>query len=264
MFSRNRSLSNLAQRITTSCKPAQRAKQQAHGKADVSYVSRLGALLTSLLQEWGGLLTTITRGLITTNSCKQIHTSTCGNPAFCNLRAILLEQQWAVVGCLSVHPAKNTMATPSTCWREGNLSTKVSALRSLAAVVLLLLLSRAEGLVTAPSFVAHSVSMPSLMADRFVGHVTSTGGTLPRRRPRGWTVEDGEAGGAFRRSWRRAAPANARLRMANPEGTQQLRDRDLEFMFYDEAQVLAAWGRKRGRWLRAAPGLRCASWAPIL
>lgn len=25
--------------------------------------------------------------------------------------------------------------------------------------------------------------------------------------------------------------------MANPEGTQQLRDRDLEFMFYDEAQV---------------------------
>ena len=25
--------------------------------------------------------------------------------------------------------------------------------------------------------------------------------------------------------------------MANPESTQQLRDRDLEFMFYDEAQV---------------------------
>ena len=29
----------------------------------------------------------------------------------------------------------------------------------------------------------------------------------------------------------------SKLRMANPEGTQQLRDRDLELMFYDEAQV---------------------------
>lgn len=27
------------------------------------------------------------------------------------------------------------------------------------------------------------------------------------------------------------------IMMANPEGTQQLRDRDLEFMFYDEAEV---------------------------
>eukprot|EP00752_Nemacystus_decipiens_P008108 g7248.t1 len=30
--------------------------------------------------------------------------------------------------------------------------------------------------------------------------------------------------------------------MANPEGTQQLRDRDLEFMFYDEAQVYVRGG----------------------
>lgn len=48
---------------------------------------------------------------------------------------------------------------------------------------------------------------------------------IPRRRSRGWLG----VGSAQRR--------RCQVVMANPEGTQQLRDRDLEFMFYDEADV---------------------------
>lgn len=46
---------------------------------------------------------------------------------------------------------------------------------------------------------------------------------------------EGEGGGDFGRCSR---TGTSRLWMANPEGTQQFRDRDLEFMFYDEAEVI--------------------------
>lgn len=58
--------------------------------------------------------------------------------------------------------------------------------------------------------------------------------------------------------------------MANPEGTQQLRDRDLEFMFYDEAQVrktlccrcCCCCGRaaKRGATLLLSISQACGRW----
>lgn len=59
---------------------------------------------------------------------------------------------------------------------------------------------------------------------------------LPKRRVRRCKIEEIKTTGMARARWdRRCGVSN--LKMANPEGTQQMRDRDLELMFYDEAQV---------------------------
>lgn len=110
--------------------------------------------------------------------------------------------------------------------------------KSSAVVAMLLLLSdQAQGFASAPAFLKQRPcgSAPTLPSRHSHEHASDRSNSIPRRRPRGWVHGEEGGGGEFRQC-RRAA--TSRLWMANPEGTQQFRDRDLEFMFYDEAEVM--------------------------
>ncbi|CAN0523823.1 unnamed protein product [Laminaria digitata] len=136
------------------------------------------------------------------------------------------------------------MRTPTT--------TTASAVRSMArssrgghhefagnpwnAVVLalLLVLPQAQAFVSSPAshgYCAFRTAAP--LAKCCASHAAADGNGIPGRR-----AQSRDMG----KRWPRAlfgvrSSSGSQLRMANPEGTQQLRDRDLEFMFYDEAQV---------------------------
>lgn len=131
------------------------------------------------------------------------------------------------------------MAESNTRRHRGLRDEPASASRRSATVALVLLLCQAQGLM-APAFQHHHAGSTQ-QAARPVAHSRVT--RNHRRRPQGRVRASSWAGGAFRRDWNSATSSSkggsrSRLAMmANPEGTQQLRDRDLEFMFYDEAQV---------------------------
>lgn len=138
------------------------------------------------------------------------------------------------------------MAEPTVRRRRSLRDESGIASRRSSTAVLVLLLCQAQGLVMAPAFFPQhhhnhgggsTQRAPTAAAPVALSHPTSN-----RRRYHGWSGSAGWHEGASRRSWNNAASSSqgygGRLRMmANPEGTQQLRDRDLEFMFYDEAQV---------------------------
>lgn len=115
----------------------------------------------------------------------------------------------------------STMTAPSECRVKVDrfLSPRDKISKNLVErmTALVLILSRAQGLPTTSGPVCHQVTP------------FSTSLALP----------DNGANCSFRRRRHRkwASFNTSKLMMANPEGTQQLRDRDLEFMFYDEAQV---------------------------
>lgn len=108
---------------------------------------------------------------------------------------------------------------------------------AVVAMLLLLLSDQAQGFASPPAFLKQRPcgTAPTLPARHSHENASGRSNSVPRRRPRGWVHGEERGGGEFRRC-RRAA--TSRLWMANPEGTQQFRDRDLEFMFYDEAEVM--------------------------
>lgn len=113
--------------------------------------------------------------------------------------------------------------------------------RSRCVAALLILLGHAQGLkvwgtATSPSARGCSAGAPGgssfvdCLGTRFVR-------SEPLRRRLRCSVFN-STGRILAAPWPRRRHCTAsRLKMANPEGTQQMRDRDLEFMFYDEAQV---------------------------
>lgn len=116
-----------------------------------------------------------------------------------------------------------------------------AASRRSVTVALVLLLCQAQGLLAPASHKPfnNDQASPQTRATRPMTHSHAISNHPRRSKNRigvvGWTGE------ALRRGWNSATSSSTSrtgLRMmANPEGTQQLRDRDLEFMFYDEAQV---------------------------
>ena len=129
------------------------------------------------------------------------------------------------------------MAEPKSRRYRGLNDEPGSGSRRSATVALVLLLCQAQGLL-APAFQQHHTgSTPQ--AARPVAHSRLIRNHDRRSQER--VSSSSWEGGAFRRGWNSAATsskgASRVSMMANPEGTQQLRDRDLEFMFYDEAQV---------------------------
>ncbi|CAM9626449.1 unnamed protein product, partial [Ectocarpus fasciculatus] len=122
--------------------------------------------------------------------------------------------------------------------RRGVLSNESArAPRRSAAVALVLLLCQARGLVVAPACFQHSNAAGGSSTQQ---HRHTAAPLIHAHASR---IRPGSTGavGGFRRGQQRVK-RRSRLEMANPEGTQQLRDRDLEFMFYDEAQVYVRGG----------------------
>lgn len=151
-----------------------------------------------------------------------------------------------------------TMAEPTAQSRRslGDESGTAWRRRSTTAVALVLLLCQAQGLVMAPAFfqqrnLNHGGGGGGGGCSSQHGRTAATPAALShivsdrRRRSYGWAESAGwREGEASRLRWNGAASSSSSSQgcgrlsmMANPEGTQQLRDRDLEFMFYDEAQV---------------------------
>lgn len=108
-------------------------------------------------------------------------------------------------------------------------------------LALLLVLPQAQAFVSSPAshgYHAFRRHTAASLAKCCTSHPAADGNSIPRRHAQsrktgeGWPITlFGCVGRGVRSSSR------SKLWMANPEGTQQLRDRDLEFMFYDEAQV---------------------------
>lgn len=130
------------------------------------------------------------------------------------------------------------MSDSNTRRHKGLRDEPAPGSRISVTVALVLLLCQAQGL-TAPAFQQHHTGGRTRQAARPVAH--SRVFKNHRRRSQGHVDPSGWVGGAFRRGWNSArcsSKGGSELAMmANPESTQQLRDRDLEFMFYDEAQV---------------------------
>lgn len=131
---------------------------------------------------------------------------------------------------------------PTWPWRKEDLPDFSSA-PTCTATVVLLLLSRAQGFIstarTTPAFTAASCGAArATRGECLASHATTNSHSkFPRHRPRGWTGSAAGDSGSPWRFGRRWRGATSGLKMANPEGTQQLRDRHLEFLFYDEADV---------------------------
>lgn len=142
--------------------------------------------------------------------------------------------------CSSIHPlmhcsSGSSMAGPSQCRVKVDHFMSPRAKMSKTQVerftVLVLILSQARGLPTTPGSFSHQVTpSPTSLALQENG----ANCCFRSRRPKKWASFNTAPIGVRWRYWR---SVKSKLMMANPEGTQQLRDRDLEFMFYDEAQV---------------------------
>lgn len=114
-----------------------------------------------------------------------------------------------------------TMAAPSECRVKVDrfLSARDKTSKNLVErmTILVLILFRAQGLPITSGPFCHQVTP---FSTSLALHDNGANCSFRRRRHRKW-----------------ASFNTSKLMMANPEGTQQFRDRDLEFMFYDEAQV---------------------------
>ena len=108
-------------------------------------------------------------------------------------------------------------------YRGGSIGSVIPIISPASVAALAMLISQAQGLsITPASFSHHAKHSLSSMSLYLSVYGVPTDGKRRRSEALHWL---------YPRSKR------SELMMANPEGTQQLRDRDLEFMFYDEAQV---------------------------
>lgn len=109
-------------------------------------------------------------------------------------------------------------------------------------LALLLVLPQAQAFVSSPAshgclntFRRHTAAP---LAECCTSHSATDGNGIQRGHAQPREMGEGWPRALFGRGGRGVkSSSGSKLRMANPEGTQQLRDRDLEFMFYDEAQV---------------------------
>ncbi|CAM9920455.1 unnamed protein product [Ascophyllum nodosum] len=113
-------------------------------------------------------------------------------------------------------------------YRGGSIGSVIPIISPASVAALAMLISQAQGLsITPASFSHHAKHSLSSMSLYLSVYGVPTDGKRRRSEALHWL---------YPRSKR------SELMMANPEGTQQLRDRDLEFMFYDEAQVYVRGG----------------------
>ena len=109
-------------------------------------------------------------------------------------------------------------------------------------LALLLVLPQTQAFVSSPASDRYHISFQRHTAPPLTecctSHSVTDGNGSPRRHAQSREMGEGWPRTLLRRGGRGVrSSSRSKLRMANPEGTQQLRDRDLEFMFYDEAQV---------------------------
>lgn len=133
-------------------------------------------------------------------------------------------------------------------------------------LALLLVLPQTQAFVSSPAshgyhnaFRRHTAAS---LAKCCTSYSAADGNGIPRRHAQSRKMGTGWRRALFGRGGRGVrSSSSSMLWMANPEGTQQLRDRDLEFMFYDEAQV---WFGSSAVWQTAYVSIMyCCAWFMI-